>query len=152
MKVRCYVNGTPADPRSLTRRSMNFGQGCPGLPAHACRIEAETGELLAASQGHFHQLRTELIEDLPHDAESDEVRARQALGWPSQEALLCLDEGLLARVLSTYLILEVLDVLLPHRVEELIAPAYSIDSVSVLHIDPATLRIEGIAYPLGPQA
>ncbi|WP_438018539.1 hypothetical protein WMF18_05440 [Sorangium sp. So ce315] len=142
------MNGTPADPRSLTRRSMNFGQGCPGLPAHACRIEAEAGGFLAAIRGHFEQLREELIADLPHDAESEEVRALQALHWPSQEELLRLDERLLARLLSTYLIQEVLDTLLPHRVEALIAPAYAIDSVSTLQISPATLRIEGIAYAL----
>ncbi|WP_437782226.1 hypothetical protein [Sorangium sp. So ce1097] len=148
MKLRCFVNGTPADPRSLTRRSMNFGQGCPGLAAHACRIEADTGVFLAAIRGELDQLREELIADLPHDSESEEVRALQALDWPSQDELLRLDEGLLARLLSTYLIQEALDVLLPHRIEELIAPAYSIDSVSALHIDPATLRIEAIAYPL----
>ncbi|WP_437962680.1 hypothetical protein WME76_46470 (plasmid) [Sorangium sp. So ce119] len=148
MKLRCYVDGHPADPRSLTRRPMNFGQGCPGLPAHACRIEAETDGFLAAIRGQFDQLREELIKDLPYDAESEEVRALQALHWPSQEELLRVDERLLARVLSTYLIQEVLDVLLPHRIEELIAPAYAIDSVSTLRISPSTLRIEGIAYPM----
>ncbi|AGP34367.1 hypothetical protein BE04_20765 [Sorangium cellulosum] len=148
MKLRCFVNGTPADSRSLTRRSMNFGQGCPGLPAHACRIEAETGGFLTAIRGQFDQLREELVTDLPHDAESEEVRALQALNWPALEDLLRLDEGLLARVLSTYLIQEVLDTLLPHRLEELIAPAYSIDSVSTLQVNPALVRLDGIAYPL----
>ncbi|WP_437725969.1 hypothetical protein [Sorangium sp. So ce861] len=148
MKLRCFVNGNPTTSRSLTRRPMNFGQGCPGLPAHACRIEAETGGFLAAFRRELAQLREELIDDLPYDAESEEVRALQALHWPALEDLLRLDAGLLERVLSKYLIQEVLDTLLPHRIEELVAPAYAIDSVSTLQIDPALLRLEGIAYPL----
>ncbi|WP_437939398.1 hypothetical protein [Sorangium sp. So ce341] len=149
MRLRCFVNGNPTAARSLTRRPMNFGQGCPGLAAHAYRIEAETGGFLAAIRRELAQLREELIDDLPHDAESEEVRALQALSWPALEDLLRLDAGLLERVLSKYLIQEVLDTLLPHRIEELVAPAYAIDSVSTLQIDPALLRLEGIAYPLG---
>ncbi|WP_437945442.1 hypothetical protein WME98_31525 [Sorangium sp. So ce296] len=148
MKLRCFVNGNPTASGSLTRRPMNFGQGCPGLPAHAYRIEAETGGFLAAMRRELAQLREELIDDLPYDAESEEVRALQALDWPALEDLLRLDAGLLERVLSKYLIQEVLDTLLPHRIEELVAPAYAIDSVSTLQIGPALLRLEGIAYPL----
>lgn len=148
MKLRCFVDERPIETTSLTRRQMNFGQGCPGLPAHAYRLEAETGELVAVMRGAFEQLSKELIDDLPYDADSEEVRSLQALGWPSLEALLRIDAGLLARVLSTYLLHEVLDTLLPHRVEDLVFPVYTVDSVSTLEIDPSTVRIEGIAYPI----
>jgi hypothetical protein len=148
MKLRCLVDGKPTDRKSLIRRQMNFGQGCPGLPAHAYRVEVDTNGFLSAIWREFDRLRTELIEDLPYDSESEAVRSLQSLNWPSPEELLRLDARLFAQLLLTYLIQEVLDTLLPHRFEELVAPAYAIDSVSTLQIDPSTLRLEGAAYAL----
>lgn len=148
MSISCTVDGREVHPTSLTRREMNFGQGCPGLPKHAWSITVDVREFMSIVRPLYGKLLKELIEDHEHDPEDVETKDLAAQNWPTFERLFITDADLVIRILRRFLVMELLDALLPHRHVDMRSSAYAIDSVESLTKDDSVVRLTGIAYPL----
>jgi hypothetical protein len=152
MKFRCFVDGHEVAPLCLTRRVMNFGQGCPSLKEVVWSMDVDPLSLAAIARPLLEKLTTELKEDIEGGVDSPEEKALVDRGWPTFDQLLATDTALLAKIMHDFLAMELLDALLPHPFGMMNSPAFAIDSLTNISITVNSVTLRGIAYPFRVEA
>ena len=146
MPIHCEIDHQAVPSRTVSCRSMNFGQVIPTLRSlpYVLRVDLLTVQQLLATQ--YQQAIEELLADEPaNDTEFEAINALRAAGWPSL-AEVCRTRPDILELYLRFFDIDVLSLLLgPHAA----VGEYQLNSLDSVRVRADAVELEGIAYATG---